>query len=749
MIIRSLHGENIMKYANLDLTDLPERGVIAIQGRNESGKSTLAEAICLALFGRTSALAEPKLDQVIRWGESSALVSMSFTGRDDQTYKVTRYIDREGEHKAHLSRNGESEPFMSGWQDVNRAMIQSTGLVYERYLEALYLVQRRGGQSGMDHHTLKALAGVDLIEKAEQQLQDEQANAEREIVNQDRSRLELLQQRRALDLKPERLDALQNDLTDKKKQLSEARNSETQWTQVVTDINRAGNDVQSSVKAIMESVRKSQYKKWDTTTNDMAMSLANWQDAEDLIEQTGEDAGIDGPKQLGSWLSGFLEKVAGLTAIREQVVVFQKSLAVWMSDKPGSDKKPTYQEERKKLEKKHDVLASRKRMIGLFALLFLIVGIVGAGGWGLHDRMPEEPMVVQGSAWVEANVPHWKPAYWGYSGIAGGGCLFLGLLVLGRSFRVGSALSKYKKSLKELKERARESQAAIEGLQAALDSPLEKQILALGKFDNAPWRDTLSDWQDRHGEQLLEHEMRNHYLKKCQTALDLFSKQKQEMVSDIDSQISEVVESCSMLDENVSQLDEQIAEEKQRREQDSGLNELLAENEQASNALQRQIEIRQVSRELLTGTARRSMTKFHQELQGFLSKVTPMFTEDRYQQLRIDDELLVQAFSVQKNDFLGFEEVSTGVQHQMLLALRVALAQAVVARSAKTAQFLIFDEPFAFFDRYRTHSALKAFEDISPEIAQIWVISQEFDEEFPFAARLSCDPDSDVVAVQS
>ena len=45
MIIRSINAENFMKFSRLNLSSLPESGVLGIIGPNESGKSTIGEAI--------------------------------------------------------------------------------------------------------------------------------------------------------------------------------------------------------------------------------------------------------------------------------------------------------------------------------------------------------------------------------------------------------------------------------------------------------------------------------------------------------------------------------------------------------------------------------------------------------------------------------------------------------------------------------------------------------------------------------
>lgn len=93
------------------------QGVVAIRGVNESGKSTLNEAIAYALFGAT-ALREPLADTVT-WGEkdSSLRVRLVFT-LDGQTFEIRRS--------------------KSGAEITNNGTILATGQTeVKRYIEAL------------------------------------------------------------------------------------------------------------------------------------------------------------------------------------------------------------------------------------------------------------------------------------------------------------------------------------------------------------------------------------------------------------------------------------------------------------------------------------------------------------------------------------------------------------------------------------------------------------------------------------
>ena len=78
MIITDLQAENFRKYENLHLENLPEKGLIAVNGNNEAGKSSIGDAICFALFGRTDKLTGEQIGKLVRWGEQSVKITLSF-----------------------------------------------------------------------------------------------------------------------------------------------------------------------------------------------------------------------------------------------------------------------------------------------------------------------------------------------------------------------------------------------------------------------------------------------------------------------------------------------------------------------------------------------------------------------------------------------------------------------------------------------------------------------------------------------
>ncbi len=130
--------------------------------------------------------------------------------------------------------------------------------------------------------------------------------------------------------------------------------------------------------------------------------------------------------------------------------------------------------------------------------------------------------------------------------------------------------------------------------------------------------------------------------------------------------------------------------------------------------------------------------QFNQKIRGLVSKTLPLFTDNRYEHLQIDDDLTVRAFSSEKRDFMDLEEISSGTQRQIMLAVRLALSQELVGRAVKANQFLFLDEPFAFFDQARTRSSLTVLPTLSEQLNQIWIIGQEFPEDLEFDRHIKC-----------
>ena len=78
-----------------------------------------------------------------------------------------------------------------------------------------------------------------------------------------------------------------------------------------------------------------------------------------------------------------------------------------------------------------------------------------------------------------------------------------------------------------------------------------------------------------------------------------------------------------------------------------------------------------------------------------------------------------------------------------MLAIRLALSQAIITSSVGGDEFIILDEPFAFLDTKRTRKTLEVLPHMSNEIEQTWILAQSFDDESQLDLHLRCSRDNE------
>jgi hypothetical protein len=176
MIIHRIHANNVLKYTSLRLDDLPERGLIAITGPNESGKSTIGETLCFALFGRTFSLDYDDLGKVIHWGETHCSVEVEFTASDGDRYTLERFLDDSGNHSARISKVDQSKdagPLARGIDKVADLVYELIGYEYEEFIESFYLAQREITTPHPHSYAVKTMAGLVTLEYSATAFQEE------------------------------------------------------------------------------------------------------------------------------------------------------------------------------------------------------------------------------------------------------------------------------------------------------------------------------------------------------------------------------------------------------------------------------------------------------------------------------------------------------------------------------------------------------------------------------------------------
>ncbi|MCB1786487.1 MAG: AAA family ATPase [Gammaproteobacteria bacterium] len=627
MIINKIRARNVLKYAELSI-DLAERGLIAISGRNESGKSSIGETVCFALFGRTFSIPPDEIEKVVRWGENHCSVTLEFSV-EDQRYELARFLDRDGMHSAKLALSGNIEnPIARGVGAVADALFAILGFEYEEFVESFYLAQREITTPHPHSQAIKIMAGVAPLEQVAHSLQDEIAERE-----------DLLGEIRA------------------------------EWESVDQDVQALG--IQDGRMPRLEDERH------HTSVQ---------------IEQV--NALVD---EINVELDRYAANATQIERAR-----------------------------------------SASGRVGFLRFLVLLLALASGGLWALLTYAGHLPQAELARELLARHVPQWndqKVLWIGYLA-AGLGVLFLLLWIRKAGIRRRIAeLTAQGAQLAGVLAQARaidiEDIPEEEGLATESDMDDETPGEHEDPSMHAPARPDDAEYQAVHGQ------------------LDGARSPVRVAQDYCEREAAWLTYVGDRLNAQIAELDIEIDDEESRLQEALNLSEVLNGLTDKREDIEERIACRQRGLELLHGAILHLSNTFNRDVKELVGRLLPLFTDGRYEHLQIDEGLNVRVFSSEKRDFMDLDEVSSGTQRQIMLALRLALSKKLLGRTVKGRQFAFLDEPFAFFDDERTRRALYALTDLGDDISQVWIVAQDFPQncQVKFDTKIFCERGSNTLTV--
>jgi exonuclease SbcC len=615
MIIHSLSTENLLKYSKLELKDLPERGLIAVSGQNESGKSSIGESICFALFGRSFSVGSDELDKLIRWGESSCSANLDFSAREGQRYRVSRFLDRDGNHSACLCKAEDPDnPIARGVDAVGRAMFGLLGYEFDEFIESFYLAQREITTPHPHSFAVKTMAGIAPLEICRAEFDEELKREQTAVEDAEARAADVAAQLEASEFDPARLESLEQE----RRQMA--------------DLDAAVDERQTALNAAVEA----------------------------------------------------------------------------------------YEEREPKLRAAEN---SRSTASGM-RLLFLLLGIAGLGLWVLLTQAPDSPLGQQVQGLLTQNIVGWQDGHALWLLYAGAAFTVLFFLFW---IRVGSLGGRIRE-LREAGPRLKDELGNLDEMEPAL-------ALTSVPSDS----DAGGEGEEHAVVKRPDPSVREQLARRLHDA----TAGAQEVRSTADQETGWLSQTGDSVKQRIAVLDSGIAAQRALQNEHTKLTVMGESLQQQVEEHQRRIRVRELANDLLLSAARHLSHRFNHNLRGLVGKTLPLFTEGRYEHLQIDEDLSVHAFSNEKRDFMDLDEISSGTQRQIMLALRLALSQELINRVVKSNQFSFLDEPFAFFDDRRTRSSLAVLPRLSDDITQIWVVAQQFPKDVVFDRHIECERKSD------
>ena len=222
-----------LKVAGFKRLDLPERlefpdGRLLIHGRNESGKSTVLEAIHYALYG--NALRPTKRasnEDVINYRRSEAVVELEFS-IDDNEYMVRRVLKKRGANTHILSErrpDGGLSRVTSGARSVNGQILEILhGIDSDALLNSCLVEQKELGklEASLKQERIKAMSSL---------LNLEAFVDARDSLRKDRGELERTHSQTELRLQEAKTAAEDYEDAEKRKREAETRQQEIEEEQ--------------------------------------------------------------------------------------------------------------------------------------------------------------------------------------------------------------------------------------------------------------------------------------------------------------------------------------------------------------------------------------------------------------------------------------------------------------------------------------------------------------------------------------
>lgn len=602
MLIHSLSASNFRKYERLELTDLPQQGVITVSGLNESGKSSIGEIICFALFERTFNLDGEGLQKLIRWDTKSASVELVLTDNEQQQYIIERHIDQHGKLRAKLSRQIKEDVIAAGSDEVNRKIVELLGFDYATFTDSFYLAAQDLSNPTPDSNSIKQMAGIGEYARISDEL--EQDSAEHQQV----------------------IDELMPQITQGSKALDDLKLDETWLPELV--------------------------------------------DARDVVETESAQ------KQA------FNGQLAELSKLYNQQ------------------------------QKQHKTTRNYWRFFNLLSWIIVPLMLIAWGIWILYSFFPEHVDTLEQSPTVSQYLPtisQWV-SEWGFIGT-------MGLVLLASIILLLKWLNEHKAEHQQdqayqlaqtLDQAQQHSQRSLDTLMTArLRSSLQGKVQPQSALSSPPHDD--------------------------QQRLTKLAEQCKSLTADSE----EVANTTQRLRDTLDQqqrdliklhepLQLQITEEKRRSDEAGVIRSGLMELQQAVSTHQQHIDTQNIGIDLLKRASDALIADFNTSVTERSQSTMPRFTGNRYKQIRINKDLLVHVYSDEKMDWIDFDELSSGTQRQILLAVRIAMSEQLALNTDNVTQFIFLDEPFTYFDQDRTKAALEALPKLSEVVSQVWIVAQEF-----------------------
>jgi exonuclease SbcC len=232
MIIHRIHASGFQIIGDPIDLDFPDEGRIGILGTNESGKTTLLEAIEYALYGlKRGRATEEARENIITWGKEEAKVEVEFTSGQDR-FLLSRTFNNRGAHKAKLvpivDGHKNTRDALTSLTEIESKVEQITGMDRESFTKLVYIKQKdldalKDLVKTKREQLVNKVMGIELFDDAARRVKDDSSQLADEIDKKTTELIPIRENAKSYQEKLATRDALQKEVVDLETQLKEEK----------------------------------------------------------------------------------------------------------------------------------------------------------------------------------------------------------------------------------------------------------------------------------------------------------------------------------------------------------------------------------------------------------------------------------------------------------------------------------------------------------------------------------------------
>ena len=721
MIIHAIRAENFMRFSSLHISNLPSRGIIGIEGSNESGKTTIGEAVLFALFGRTRASQEMSVSRLIRWGADYLSVELEFDVPGRGQFLIYREIDKYGTNFVKIIDRNTRAEIASGNVNVSEFLARASKFDYYEFHQSFYHDQTQNGLA-RENPTgfVERMTGIAQIQEAMGSLKKDIEQLEREFSHFHKDVQRNLQQIEKHEKNESKLPDLhelargRSSEHDRLKSELARRRAETEALQQLSEERQ---EVARRVESLVEEGAPALERELGALRPQVAKLAEFVLGSPEFVERLRADSRSQGPR-----LDAILAMLRDYQSYRRLLQDSQAELDARLDPASPSSAVSRERELASGLERLVGA-ARRGGMAAFFACLFALV--LGGGAVALFVGI-ELPLP---SDALSAATVRWSLA--GASGllIVAAGCVLVWRSRILRRAR-DLQLLHHEESVRiriDTEERTR-----VNGLLAIRGAGDAVRVIKGAEALQEPGlADSRREFLRKHAS-LVEPEGENEYRKALISLARIEKEIRSRALRDAQRAEKAVSESDAAVKKLRGELDRAENEIRECESQAAKKAVLLGKNRDLmarAQEIRNAIDLRRVSIELLEDAVCSIRNKIGPSFSRHLREVLPRLTAGRYRDIKVTSDLGLQIFTSEKSDFLDPAELSGGTHEALGLAMRMAVSQAFISTRTHQAQFIFLDEPFKMMDETRTLDTLRMIPELSKDLSQVFVVQPNFTTE--------------------